>query len=102
MGVGRSGAAAGFVRRQENHGERVDLALVECSYAETRESSAHMNARTAAQAAIEAAPRRLVLTHFYPEADASDVAGAVRRAGYAGPLTLASDGLRLAVGGSAA
>jgi ribonuclease BN (tRNA processing enzyme) len=75
----------------------VDLALVECSYAETRESNAHMNARTAAQAAIEAQPRRLVLTHFYPEADASDVTGAVRRTGYEGPLTLASDGLRLPI-----
>ncbi len=75
----------------------VDLALIECSYAETRESQSHMNAKTAAQAAIDANVRHLVLTHFYPEADASDVAGAARRTGYTGPLTLAKDGMRLAV-----
>lgn len=79
----------------------VDLALVECSYAETRESGSHMNARTAAEAAVAARVRSLVLTHFYPEADASDVTGAVRRAGYGGPLTLASDGLRIGIEGNA-
>jgi ribonuclease BN (tRNA processing enzyme) len=75
----------------------VDLALVECSYAETRESRAHLNPKTAAEAAIAANVRSLVLTHFYPEADATDVASAVRRAGYHGPLTLANDGMRLRI-----
>lgn len=76
----------------------VDLALVECSYAETRESTSHLNPRTAAQAAMDARPRHLVLTHFYPEADATDVAEVVRRTGYGGRLTLAHDGLRMRVG----
>jgi len=69
-----------------------DVALLECSYPSARASDSHLNATTAARPAVEAGVARLVLTHFYPECDAVDVAAEVRAAGYAGALHLARDG----------
>lgn len=74
-----------------------DLALLECSYPAERDSSSHLNARTAAETAVRAGVGRLVLTHFYPRCDGVDVASEVRAAGYAGELHLARDGDELAV-----
>lgn len=77
----------------------VDLALLECSYPSERESSGHLTTRTAAEVAVAAGARRLVLTHFYPMLDGVDVAADVRRHGYAGALHLAQDGDVLELGG---
>ena len=76
----------------------VDLALLECSYPAGRESARHLNAATVARMATEAGVEHLVLTHFYPAADAVDLEAQVRDAGYQGQLTLASDGLWMEVG----
>lgn len=78
----------------------VDLALLECSYPASRESTMHLTTRTAAESAARAGPRRLVLSHFYPDVLAVDVAGEVRAHGYAGPLVLARDELRIPIGES--
>lgn len=77
--------------------EGADLALLECSYPAGRETGAHLSSRTAAEIAIAAKVERLVLTHFYPECDAADIEAQVRAAGYRGELTLAEDGMALAV-----
>lgn len=69
-----------------------DLALFECSYPASRAATKHLNTRTAAEAAVRAGVKRLVLTHFYAACDAVDVRAEVRRAGYRGKLTLARDG----------
>jgi ribonuclease BN (tRNA processing enzyme) len=74
-----------------------DLALLECSYPAAREARRHLNAATAAAVAIEAGVQRLVLTHFYPSCDGVDIEAEVRRAGYAGELSLASDGDELRI-----
>ena len=71
-----------------------DLALLECSYPATRETTKHLNARTAAEVAQKAGVSRLVLTHFYPQCDGVDIEGQVRAAGYTGVLELARDGAR--------
>lgn len=75
----------------------VDLCLLECSYPAGRETSGHLDARTAGEVAREAGARRLVLTHFYPECDDVDIAAQVRDAGYGGELVLARDGDRFSV-----
>lgn len=76
----------------------VDVALLECSYPAGRESERHLNASTVAEVAGEAGVERLVLTHIYPQADRVDLAAEVRDAGFAGELTIATDGLWLEVG----
>lgn len=75
----------------------VDLALLECSYAASRESASHLTTRTAAETAVRARVTRLVLSHFYPECLVTDREADIRRAGYAGELVLATDGTRLAI-----
>ncbi len=76
-----------------------DVALLECSYPAERETKRHLNARTAAEVAVAAGVERLVLTHFYPECDAVDIAAQVRAAGYEGALALANDGDEFDLGG---
>jgi len=44
-----------------------------------------------------AGPKRLVLTHFYPQVEHADIRAVVARE-YPGPVTLAGDGDRFAVG----
>jgi ribonuclease BN (tRNA processing enzyme) len=77
--------------------EGADLALLECSYPASRPTTKHLNSRTAAETAVEAAVSRLVLTHFYPQCDEVDLEAEVRAAGYAAELTLAADGMLLDV-----
>jgi ribonuclease BN (tRNA processing enzyme) len=74
-----------------------DLALLECSYPASRETSGHLTTRTAGEVAQAAGVSRLVLTHFYPALDGVDVAADVRAAGYDGALHLAADGDVLAL-----
>lgn len=69
-----------------------DLVLLECSYPAERETRGHLNARTAAEVAVQAGVSRLVLTHFYPACDDVDLEAQVRAAGYRGWLHLANDG----------
>lgn len=73
----------------------VDLALLECSYPASRDSASHLNTTTAASVATRSRVPALVLTHFYPECLAVDIEAEVRDAGYAGPLVLARDGMRI-------
>lgn len=51
-----------------------DVALVEASYLEGRDEGrgVHLTARRAAEAAVDAGARRLVLTHLPPWTDAAD------------------------------
>lgn len=78
----------------------VDVALLECSYPASRESASHLNTSTVARTAVSAGVSRLVLTHFYPDCLEVDIAREVRAAGYANELVLATDGLRIDLGGA--
>ncbi len=75
----------------------VDLALLECSYPASRETSKHLNARTAGEAAARAGLEHVVLTHFYPVCDGVDIEAEVREAGYRGELVLAEDDMLIDV-----
>lgn len=68
------------------------VALLECSYPSERQTTGHLTPRTAGETAKAAGVTRLVLTHFYPSVDGSDIEAAVRATGYEGALHLAADG----------
>ena len=74
-----------------------DLAVFECA-ATDRPVSTHLTPEEAGQVASEAHVRRLVLSHFYPSAEAPDVLARCRET-YKGPLMLAEDLQRFAFSG---
>jgi ribonuclease BN (tRNA processing enzyme) len=72
-------------------GRDADLYLLECAYPDPAPWEGHLTPMTAAEVAALANPRRLVLTHFYPEVEGKPIEAVVRRR-YAGPVTRAEDG----------
>ncbi len=75
-------------------GRGADLLVLECSFAEKDHAAGHLTPARAGRIARDAGAKSLLLTHFYPSADAVDAAAECRRE-YSGPVTLATDGLRL-------
>ncbi|HUX21921.1 MAG TPA: MBL fold metallo-hydrolase [Spirochaetia bacterium] len=67
-----------------------DLALFECSMPEDRKLHGHLTPRLAAILANMAEVQQLVLTHFYQENLATDIAAEASKC-YGGPVFLASD-----------
>jgi ribonuclease BN (tRNA processing enzyme) len=57
----------------------------------------HLTPEQCGAVAAIAAPRHLVLNHFYPPVEAEDIPGLVG-ARFAGPVTLAEDGRRFDLG----
>lgn len=79
-------------------GRGADLFLLECAQPDDDPlPDTHLTPTQCGRVGAAAAPGHLVLTHFYPAVLETDIAGAVRRAGYSGPLTLASDLQRFTV-----
>jgi ribonuclease BN (tRNA processing enzyme) len=72
-------------------GRDADLLLLECANADANPVGEHLTPSRAAEVAERAAPRRLVLTHFYPEVEGEPIVEVVRRR-YAGEVRLAADG----------
>jgi ribonuclease BN (tRNA processing enzyme) len=75
---------------------QADAAVLDCSFPATRPGPGHMHAGQCGQVAREAGVGRLVLSHFYPVADAADVKGQARRE-FRGRITLGRDLLTLRV-----
>jgi ribonuclease BN (tRNA processing enzyme) len=67
-----------------------DLLVCESAFPESHKVRGHLTPAQAGEIARRAGARRLVLTHFYPQCEAADIAAECRRA-WAGPLTLAED-----------
>ena len=68
----------------------VDLFICEAALPDAMKVEGHLTPSVAGRIATEAGVRQLVLTHFYPECDAVDIAAECRRT-YHGPLVLARD-----------
>ena len=70
--------------------EEADLAVLDCSFPANRPGPGHMHAGDCGRVAGEAGIQRLVLSHFYPTAERSDV---VHQAGklYRGPIVRGRD-----------
>ncbi|MGF1468247.1 MAG: MBL fold metallo-hydrolase [Sandaracinaceae bacterium] len=69
----------------------VDVALLECSFSAHRPTESHLTTTECGEIARAASVEHLVLTHFYPDADAADREAEVRAGGYRGRLFLAED-----------
>ena len=68
-----------------------DVLLCECSLPEELAIAEHLTPAQCGALAAAALPKHLVLTHFYPPVERTDVRATVA-AHYAGPISLASDG----------
>jgi ribonuclease BN (tRNA processing enzyme) len=68
-----------------------DVLLCECSFPAMMAMAEHLTPEQCGALAAAALPKHLVLTHFYPPVERTDVRAAVA-AHYAGPISLASDG----------
>jgi ribonuclease BN (tRNA processing enzyme) len=73
-----------------------DLLVLECSFPEERPEEGHLTPSQAALIAARAGARRLVLTHFYPAAEGSDLITPARKH-YDGELHLAFDGMEVTI-----
>ena len=74
----------------------VDLLLMECSFRRNKPVQKHLELVEAMNLARECAPKRLVLTHLYPEWDEVDLASEARPL-WSGETIEAKDGLRLEI-----
>lgn len=73
----------------------VDVLVAECSLPESLAWDRHMTPAGIAVLARAAAPRRLVLTHVYPQLERDALPALVREAGWAGEVVVAEDGMTL-------
>ena len=73
-----------------------DLFILECSFYETKPVQTHLSLAEAMRIAQLAAPRKLLLTHLYPEWDSIDLEAKAREL-WPGETVAAHDGLRIAV-----
>jgi ribonuclease BN (tRNA processing enzyme) len=72
----------------------VDLLLMECSFRHDKPMATHLELADAMKIASLAGPRKVVLTHLYPEWDGVDI-GAEAKQLWNGDVVAAIDGLRL-------
>jgi len=73
-----------------------DLLILECSHDDARKVDGHLSPAACGRIAAQAGVGALILTHFYPGWDPESARAVVRRS-WSGPLTLATDGLRVDV-----
>jgi ribonuclease BN (tRNA processing enzyme) len=71
-----------------------DLLILECSFPDSNPTEGHLTPTLAGKVAQLANAKRLVLTHFYPECLATDIASQCRKT-FKGELTLACDLLQI-------
>ena len=76
--------------------KQADLLVLECAAPEGKKVEGHMTPSEAGRLAAAAQVKRLVLTHFYPECDKSDLLGPCREY-FKGPVILAEDMMRVVV-----
>lgn len=74
----------------------VDVLILEASFPDGTEVEGHLTPSQAGFIASSAGVKRLVLTHFYPECLATDIASQCRKS-YDGELTLGSDLLNISI-----
>ncbi len=72
-----------------------DALLVECSFPDGAGMDGHMTPEDVARTAVMSGVKKLILTHFYPAVDTAAVAGAIRKHGYKGEVTVGEDGMKI-------
>jgi ribonuclease BN (tRNA processing enzyme) len=71
-----------------------DILICESAFPDDQAVSGHLTPSLAGEIATRANARKLVLTHFYPECDRTDIEKECRKT-YAGPLILAEDLMKI-------
>jgi len=71
-------------------GQNADLLVLDCSYAGEEKHEGHLNATECGEIAKKANAKRLLLTHFYPEAENEDIAAQAAKA-FKGQIFVAQD-----------
>lgn len=79
--------------------QHVDLLIAECSLPDDLAMESHLTPSRVAALARVALPRRLLLTHMYPQLDRGGLIDRIREAGWAGEMVIAEDGRRFTVPG---
>jgi ribonuclease BN (tRNA processing enzyme) len=77
--------------------QAVDLLITECSMPDELGMNGHLTPSRVAAFARVALPRRILVTHIYPQLPRGDVLELVQKAGWDGEMLLAEDGLRLTI-----
>jgi ribonuclease BN (tRNA processing enzyme) len=77
--------------------QAVDLLITECSMPDELGMNGHLTPARVAAFARVALPRRILVTHIYPQLPRADVIELVQKAGWDGEMVLAEDGLVLNV-----
>lgn len=88
----------GYTESLARFAHGVDLLLMECSFRREKPIQTHLVLEEAMRLAQMAAPRRVVLSHLYPEWDGCDIPTEARRF-WDGDTEGAEDGLRLEITG---
>ena len=86
----------GFTTELIEFGKGVDLLLVECSFRRNKPLQTHLELAEAMRLAQDCSPKKLVLTHLYPEWDNIDVATEAKLL-WAGDVIEAVDGVRVEI-----
>jgi ribonuclease BN (tRNA processing enzyme) len=75
----------------------VDTLLIECSLPDDEPMETHLTPRQVAEMARVALPKRLIVTHIYPQLDRAAVPDLVRQAGWPARVEIARDGQRMLI-----
>ncbi len=76
--------------------QNADLLIMECASPEGHKVQGHMTPSEAGKVAKKARAKKLVLTHFYPNCDKSDMITSCKRY-FDGPIILAEDLMRIII-----
>ena len=77
--------------------QAVDLLITECSLPDELAMDGHLTPTRVAALARVALPKRILLTHMYPQLPRAEVVDLIRKAGWDGEMEVAEDGLRIAL-----
>ena len=86
----------GYAESLADFARDADLLILECSFYRNKPTANHLELADAMHIAQLAMPRKLLLTHLYPEWDGIDLVSKAKRL-WAGETIAAYDGLRLTI-----
>ena len=86
----------GYAEELAEFARDVDLLLLECSFRRNKAMQTHLELAEAMRLAQIARPKRVLLTHLYPEWDGRDLVAEAKTL-WTGETIAAVDGLRLEV-----
>jgi ribonuclease BN (tRNA processing enzyme) len=86
----------GYAEALANFARGVELLVMECSFWRDKPKETHLELADAMRLAASANPRRVLLTHLYPEWDGVDIKAEALKL-WPGETTGATDGLRLEI-----